>query len=183
MQANCSCTEWELVGDEKGNVCRELAGWWELLAGFVRWIYKWESWWSIKTSTSFWESDIKRLKEWLEREGENACFELFNEFCISAGKLLITPLILVLGLALGAIAVVIGKSVDICEWWWLCSTYFSIFISKRWTQSPNFILVQRTWLLSKKTCFFRVFFPSLHFVPVSFPLPPLSYLVFCNKII
>lgn len=37
-------------------------------------------------------------------------FELFDEFCISAGKLLITPLILVLGLALGAVAVVIGKS-------------------------------------------------------------------------
>lgn len=39
---------------------------------------------------------------------------MFNEFCISAGKLLVTPLILVLGLALGAIAVVIGKSYT-CE--------------------------------------------------------------------
>jgi len=51
---------------------------------------------------------------------------IVHELSVSAGKLLITPLILILGLALGAVAVVVGKN-NINEWVWFCSD-FSVWL-------------------------------------------------------
>lgn len=64
---------------------------------------------------------------WMTQKGKIECLLwIVHELSVSAGKLLITPLILILGLALGAVAVVVGKN-NINEWVWFCSD-FSVWL-------------------------------------------------------